>query len=455
MQRLGYSKDDMVAMLLMLDTLNNRTGSWWEHISADHADPKERAAQIAADPRVMKALMSFDVGLAFMDNRKWALAMRFFEEAQEREPQLFEAQVNAAQCSLMIYYDLLAFKLRESWLRPDFGPMLVRSVVTTRGDEAATDEDRKRYKTALAKAQAAATATGTPRANELLALVRVLEPDADQDVVSKGVEAFKTMAAGASDEILRMRYANNLCVGLHRLGQLNAGYLALMDAQRKTKYFNYALAENLGRITVSERSKEDEQIALNVMFTWLKRSQSITPYWEAVNKNYAAACGRLNLVPNKIEAAPVVYCKAIALRVGGREYGLFRPVEEYRDGLGAPDATVSFSDRYPDLTEMRWRSGSVTIFTERGRALRLTTYEAASSLFLQPIDRSVSGGFTVQVGMSVADLKKFLDPDSGEEIELAKGGDLETWTYWSGLNMGLLIADGKVKGITVTAVAGE
>lgn len=455
LQRLGYSKDDMVQMLLMLETLNDRSGSWWEQISADHADPKARAAEISDNPTVLKALMQFDVGLAFMDSRRWAMAERFFDDAYARQPKLVEALVNGAQCELQRYYEFLPFEVREKWLRPDFGPILAKPQLGSRGD-VVTDGDRKRYAEALAKLEEAVSKSGTVRARELLALAQVLEPDGKKEIVQKGIDSMKAMTQSLTDskedQILRLRLANNLCVGYHRIDDLNAGYAALMDAQRKTKYFNYALGENLGRITVNKRSESDEELAMNVMFTWLKNAQKVAPYWEAVHKNYVDACGRLSLKPNTIEARPLMFCKAVTLYVGGREYGLFRPIEEYRDGLGDPDATIRFSDVYTDLMEMRWKAGNISIFTERGNAMRLTTYESGSRLFLQPTDRAVSGGFNITVGMSETDLKKILDPESGVKVNLAKGGDLEEWRYWSGLNLGILLEDGRVKGLTITPV---
>ena len=64
----------------------------------------------------------------------------------------------------------------------------------------------------------------------------------------------------------------------------------------------------------------------------------------------------------------------------------------------------------------------------------------------------MTGGFRISVGMTETDLKRILDPESGEDIDLAKGGQTEEWTYWADLNLGVLIEDGKVKGITVTPV---
>lgn len=451
LQRLGYSKDDMVQMLLMLDSLNERKGSWWERLSADHADPKARAAEISSNPSVLKSLMSFDAGLAFMDNRRWAIAARFFDEAFAREPKLVEALVNRGQCDLMRYYELLPANVRESWLRPDFGPMLTRVGITARGD-VVTDEDRKRWSEALATLVEAADKSGLARAKELVALTQILEPDGNKEIVQKGVDALKSMLDSPGSDPEKLRHANNMAVGYERVGNLDAGYQAMISAQRKTTSFIFPLAENLGRITVKDRSADDEKLAMNVLYTWLKFSQPIAPNFEAVKKKYLASCEKLSLKPAELVARPVMFCKAVAIYIGAREYGLFRPIEEFVDGLGTPELKLSFSERYKDLTEMRWDAGKVSIYTERGQAMRLTSYVDGSSLILRPTELSVTGGFRISVGMTETDLKKILDPESGEDIDLAKGGQTEEWTYWADLNLGVLIEDGKVKGITVTPV---
>lgn len=451
LQRLGYSKDDMVQMLLMLDTLNNRKGSWWEHLSADHADPKARAAEISSNPGVLKSLMSFDAGLAFMDNRRWAIASRFFDEAYAREPKLVEALVNRGQCDLLRYYELLPSDVREVWLRPDFGPMLTRTQVTARGD-VVTDEDRKRWAEALARLVEAADKSGLARAKELVALAQILEPDGKKDVVMKGVDALKAMLDGAGTDSDKLRVANNMAVGYERVGNLDEGYKVMIGAQRKTHSFIFPLAENLGRISVKDRSSDDEKLAMNVLYTWLKFSQPVAPNFETVKKKYLASCEKLSLKPAELVARPILFCKAVAIYIGGKEYGLLRPIEEFVDGLGTPELKLSFSERYKDLTEMRWDAGKVSIYTERGQAMRLTTSVSGASLVLRPTDVSVSGGYRISVGMTETDLKKFLDPASGEEVGLAKGGQVEEWTYWPDLNLGVLIEDGKVKAITVTPV---
>ena len=54
--------------------------------------------------------------------------------------------------------------------------------------------------------------------------------------------------------------------------------------------------------------------------------------------------------------------------------------------------------------------------------------------------------------MSVSDFAKFLDPKSGIARNLVKAGAIEEWTYFPGLNMGILIKNDKIVGITVAPV---
>ena len=57
--------------------------------------------------------------------------------------------------------------------------------------------------------------------------------------------------------------------------------------------------------------------------------------------------------------------------------------------------------------------------------------------------------FTITVGMTVADFNKVLNIKGGSAKNLVKAGALEEWTYFDGLNMGVLVKDDKIAGITV------
>ena len=82
--------------------------------------------------------------------------------------------------------------------------------------------------------------------------------------------------------------------------------------------------------------------------------------------------------------------------------------------------------------------------------MRLTTYVAGSSVSLRPVNTTDSREFLLTVGMSEDDFAKVLNLKGAKEKELAKGGKLETWMYFSGLNLGVMFEDGKLKGITIT-----
>jgi tetratricopeptide (TPR) repeat protein len=455
LQRLGYSKKDLIDMLMKFEALHGREGNWWDNLTADHADSKARAAEIADDPMVLRSLVSFDIGLAFCDSRRWNLAGRFFDEAIQKEPNFPEAYINSGYAALMYYYDLLPSEVTNRWLRPDFGPLLKIPTPTIRA-AAVDDTDRNRWRNAVAKInKAIEKAPASPNAKELLALAQVLEPDADKSTVQKGIDAFKSMMASTSDGFDRLRYANNACVGYDRIGNLDAGYAAIMDAQRKTTYFVRAVGENLGRINVKSRSKEDEQLAADVMFTWLQKATTMATNRGLVEEAYKASMRSLGQTPSVIAAPALSFVRAASIWVDNKELGLFRPVTEVEQTMGKADLKKVFEDKFPDLFEERWKAGNFSILAERGQVMRVTTYEPNTYLFLQPKERSSSRGFKVTVGMSVDDMKVFLDPSSGVEKKLVGRTKMETWTYFEDLGFGVLIEDKKLAGVTVTPVEYE
>ena len=74
-------------------------------------------------------------------------------------------------------------------------------------------------------------------------------------MIQKGVDWFKTHTASATDQIVKLRYANNAGVGYQRTGDLNSAYGTIIAAQKQGTKFNYALGENLGLVKVTGRSK--------------------------------------------------------------------------------------------------------------------------------------------------------------------------------------------------------
>lgn len=457
LEKCGHSKQDMVDMLLFLDGRRSRTGDWLGRLTADHADPKARAAEVSADPNALRALVNFDTGLAYEDARNHYYAKLLFDLAASQWSALTVANVNSAHCALLDYYDNLSLGVRTAWWRPDFGPMIVSTPrIGSRGPNVITDEDRDRWKDAASAAELAiAKNPGNLAAEEMRALSQVLEPDGKKEVVQKGIDWFDAHVKSATDEPSKLRYANNAGVGYQRLGDLQKAYTSIMAAQKGTTLFNSALGENLGLVKVTGRSKEDDTLAANVLFTWLNNTPSTSTRWPTVKKTFDEVCKTAGITPKAIEQAPAYLCSVTTLVTSNKELGILLPVESMSQLLGTPEERVTFVEKYPDLCELRWNKGAVSMFCERNKVMRITSYEPGAHLLLKPLDPTSNTSIKVQVGMKADDLWAQINPKAGEDKDLAKGGKVEKWTYFSALNMGVLIEAGVVKGITVTPVVYE
>lgn len=451
----GFANKDMVDMLLFLEGLRPRSGDWLGRLTADHPDPKARAANVSDSPTSLNALVMFDTGLAYADARSYMSAIKLFEAAASDWPSLTEAYTNAAKCSLMFYYDNLAAPVRYEWWRPDFGPMLTKIRVLGQGGPQITDEDRERWTDAVAAIQKAiANNKGREDAEELMALAQVLEPDGKKDVIQKGVDWYKSHL-GAADDYSKLRYANNAGVGYQRLGDLQNAYATIMAAQKATTAFINPLGENLGLVKVTGRSKEDEKLAADVLYTWLTRTPQASPRWNTVKKTFDETCVAAGITPRSLEQRPIYLCRVMSLVTSGKEIGLLMPETTMVSVMGRPELRVTFSDRFPDMAELRWNNGAVTMFTERSKVMRVTSYEPGAFISLKPEDSTVNLDLKITVGMSRDDFNKIISEKGGVKKDLAIGGKVESWLYYPDLEMGVLMENDKVKGITVTPVVQE
>lgn len=449
----GYAKKDMIDLLLFLDRDQGRNGMWLSRLTADHADPKARAAELADDPKALKALMFFDTGLAYEDARSHLYAKKLFDAAALTWPALTEAHTNSAKCALMFYYDNLPVAVRNSWWRPDFGPLITTPHAAPAQAVEVTDEDREKWKDALEAANIAVSKNpDSSDAQEILALTQVLEPDAKKDVVQKGVDWFKAAGAKATNDSLKLRYANNAGVGFQRTGDLDSAYASIITAQKGTTTFNSALGENLGLVVVKGRSKEDDTLAANVLFTWLGDTPGKSPRWKTVKKTFDDICAQAGLTSKAIPEKPTYLCQVTTLVTSNKELGILLPVGGLKSLLGEPEKTVLFSDEWKDLNELHWHNDDLTIFTEREKVMRLTSYEQGAYLVLKPVDSTLSDTFQIKVGMTKAQLTDILPLTASVTKDLAQGGKLQTWNYFPGLGMGVLIENDVVKGITVSPV---
>lgn len=452
LQRAGYSKQDMIDMLLKLDEIRGRKGQWFEKLTGTHPDPKARAAKLSNDPAVLKSLLSFDTGLAFMDRRDFGGAVYAFDKSAKQEPKLREAVINAAQAHLMQYHDELASGLREQWFRVDFGPILKDPGISVSKGNLVTDQNRRRYAEVVSRLNdASKKLPGNPRLAELMAIAQVMEPDGKKETVLKGA-VWLAGQVSKNKDALKLRFANNAAVGFHRIDQIQRAYEVMINAQKGTRVFNAALAENIGRLEVKDRSKELNLLAADVMFTWLQNSPKEAPNWDVVLENYQAVCKALNVPVRQIAPTPLYLTSGISIDIGGKNLLLLMAVEDAITTFGAPDARVKFDDRYPDVTEIRWRAGAIRAYTQDDQLVRVTSYVPGSSVSIRPMDESVRQSMTLKVGMSKAEFNRILPIEIGASAELSDMGKPENWLYFGPLSLGVLFEGDKVKALTVTPI---
>ncbi len=453
----GYAKKDMVDMLLFLDRTLGGKGYWLDGLTADHADSKARAAEISDNPTALKALITFETALAYEDARSHLYARKLFEYSAEQWPDLTEAYINAGRCALLFYYDNLPSAVRTKWWRPDFGPLITNPHAPIPQGTAISDEDRESWKQAMqAIDKANLKNPGSEEAKALLALAEVLQPDADQAVVVKGIDWFKAQATASADEVNRLRYANNAAVGQHQLGDLQAAYTTIITAQRASTVFNAALGENLGLVRVEGRSKDDNVLAANVLYTWLSNTpETSSPRWKIVKGVFDEVCLAAGIKSKEIKVKPAYLCQVTTLVSDHKNLGLLLPVAGLKALLGVPDQEAAFTDKWPDLTEVRWQGGNLTVLTERGNVMRITSRADGAYLLLKPTDPTSQLIIQIKVGMSKDELLAAMGDQAGVTKDLAAGGKTESWLYYSDLGMGVLLEGDKVVAITVTPVQYE
>ncbi len=254
LQKAGHSKNDMADLMLKLDELDK--GSYLGKLTGDHASGKARAAEIVDNPMVLKSLLDYEVGLAFMESRAYLQAMDSFDRAIKKEPKLSEAYTNSAQAAIMYYYDNLPLSLRQTWFVPDFGPML--SPPKPPKSVELTESDRKRWEAARVRiALAIEKNKDDLRTMELAALILILDPDGKADNLTAGVNLMKPLAKSTTIESDKLRFANNAALGMQRMGQLKEAVDFMISAQKGINLYNNFLAENLGASKLPKGAKDE------------------------------------------------------------------------------------------------------------------------------------------------------------------------------------------------------
>jgi len=447
--RAGYKRDHMVEMLKSLDKLGT---NWTYKIWSDHASPLQRAAKVADDPSIFESLLQFDIARAFWQSRNFKRSSELFDSVFALEPRLFSAAINAAGTSLMHYYDRLPGAIHEQWYRPDFGPLLAPNPIDPSRDPAIREEDRVRFKEAMAKIDRAMGVAGDqPKIQEYKALAQILNPDGTKSEIEEGItwheERLKAIAA---DDLTRnMRFHNNIAVGLKRLGRESEAVDTLTKVVSETGKVNYVLGENLSR---GARVEKEGGLGANVMAYWLKLASQQSPHFNRIKTRYTDFCKQLNVKAEEIGPSPETYLPVLTMNIEGKDVNLYDRYSDLAMIGGKPDKAVFFDERFKNLLDVQWKGGDLQAFVEDDLLLRITSRLVGSFVEMRSSDPAVTDAKRITVGMSEDEFKKILDPEEAETELLSNLGKAEEWLYFAPYYLAVKIEAGKVAAISFTPV---
>jgi hypothetical protein len=452
LERAGYKKQDMIDMLFMLDKLEVDSGWMWKLSKNDHTSAKNRAAEVAGNPDVMKSMMAWEKGMAFFECRYYRLAGTLFTKAYQQEPKFTESLVNAAQASLMDYYDSLPKGVQDKWFIPDFGPVLTDNPIAgNRGDDF-TDDDRARFKLATQRiADAKAKRPTDARVSEMEMLAGAIAPDATKDSLLAVGDKLATLGKSGSNYD-RIRFANNAGMAFHRADNLQKSYDTIVGVLKDTKQFSYYLAQNLGRFQVNDRPKEEELLVLDVMVQWLKNTPEANSYYKIVLDAYNKGCTTAGVKAEEVKAKPAYLCKVAGITIKGKQAPILVETNDYVDYFGAPASKLKISDQFPDVQFWVWNGGEVSVLTERGAVARVSSNAIGSYIDLRPKDPTVNIAYRIIVGMKEEDFSDILDLSKSVERKVVGVSGIETWNFFPNMLLGVQRKDGRIVGVTVSPV---
>jgi tetratricopeptide (TPR) repeat protein len=448
LEKAGYSKKDMIDMLAFLDQLEAEDSWMWRLYLNDHTSAKNRAAEVAGNTDVMKAMMEFEHGLALFETRNFGLSASFFEAAYEKEPNFNDALVNAAQAALMDYYEAVPDKTKASWLTPDFGPVLSYNPIpgAGRGD---LEEKYARATKLIAKAKTKLPKSA--RVAELEALSTTIGIDVKADDLVKAGDTLTNLAAMVSPSE-GLRYANNAALAYNRAGQNAKAVSGLLQAQKKTTAFSPYVAQSFGRLPLGDLPKPDKQLVSTTMLKWLNSTTVGNDQFEAVQSAYVKACQEIGVKPESPKPQDIYLCQVAALTIGGKEIGLFQKDFKYVDTFGQPTIRRVIDNLYPDVQFWAWPQNTLQVLTERGRVVRASTYAPGAFVLLKPENLQDKRTFKISVGMTKAQFDKILNSDGSVPRILEGANGRQSWSFFPDLMLGVLFKDDTVSGITVSPV---
>ncbi len=471
LEALGFERSEMVELLEFLDTnMQQDSPSWLGVVGSDHASPVTRAALVDGDSSVHAALSRLEVGVAFMECRRYEEAILWFRAALEIEPRMHEAQVNIALASLQDYYERLPIKVQAEWLRPAFTAHLTTSSLLGGRAVEITDKDLVRYQRVVDAVAEFPKGRFEEIEIFILGTLEVLHPSGDQATIEAGVERLRASELPFLSHMPRevqenqLRLASNIAVGLHRLGRTAEAQEALVSRSLEAaEVFVRAAAENIGRLPFAGLNAEEARQALNITASYVMNTPPNAPNFEVVRSTMQNLLKSLGLeLSSEIEPQDLYLCQAVAMTIDGKELLLFDPLERFSEALGEASDAGFLLDKYPDLGCAMWGEQDVVLLTERGSVLKITSYKPGSSVDLKPINSSSRETHRVSVGMGEAELDALLSAtgvQSASTTTLLFGRSVfredaapENWRYYPALNFGVLLEGGEVIAVSVTPV---
>lgn len=471
LEALGHSANDMVDLLLFLDTtLQREYPIWLQTVASDHASPVTRAALIAGNNQVLDALAHLEVGLAFMECRRYEEAVAWFERALAIEPRMHEASINIALANLQDYYERLPIVIREGWLHPEFIPHL--SITTLLGGRSVvvTDLDKQRFEKALASIAAVPEHISERRLRFLRGTAWVLCPTEDAEMIQAGIELLRGQLLNIPSlwpteyQVEHLRLANNMAVGLARLGEREQAVgLILAKSKEVPDVFLGYTAENVGRLPNASLDDKQARQALDMALRYVQSTPPSAPQYKTVDHTLRKLLDTLGLQINgELATAPTYLCSAVSMTIDGKRLDLFAPLDKALEQLGPAADRGYILEKYPDLQCALWGEFDVVLLMERGLIMKLTSYRPDTRVELRPSNTSLREVYELRVGMTVAELDAIIDPQGDGAFQhdtfifgravLGGAAEPEVWTYYPTLNLGVLIENGVVTGIAVTPV---
>lgn len=488
LEALGHPRQDMVDMLHVLQRQAVSDNSWLTHVASDHASPMMRALALTGDDELVRAASLFELGTAYMECRRYREAIPFFEAAAKASSLCLEAGLNAASAALQDYYDRLPAAVQEEWLRPEFGAHLTDLILLRGRAIEITDQDLARYLEARTRIEDTLDPFHDPLQAFLRGTAKVLHPLGDEAELRAGVAELRALLAvtpggGWAPQDYALRVTNNLAVGLARLGEEEEAARLLCGAMIAAPVYLVSVGENLARLPLGTLVESEAVEVLDLFYFFLQWSPADAPGTRAAGRaaeQLLARFGKEFTTPPV--PAPLALCSAVTMTLQGHELGLFEPMVNVSLTLGELGEARVAEERFPGLLIARWADGEVLALVEDGRLVKLTSYLADSSVELRPTrDSGQRAGFRVKIGMPFDEFERLLAPAGGsagqkmrqvqlvsrlshdapvvlkpessadEELAAMLTSALdETWSYYPFLNLGLLVEEGVITGLTVT-----